>query len=126
MCTMQVFLLLNYLFVQGDVQELSSSAVLLDRQRILGKNQQTTLFCNSSLKCSESNKSSCSPYFICEEQQCRCRDDYSHGIKCGVTGIEVCVTYSATKELLLSGDCLFNCGNTVVNNIGNFWITSVT
>ena len=31
------------------------------------------------------------------------------------TGIEVCVTYSATKELLLFGDCLFNCGDTVEN-----------
>ena len=118
MSAMQVFLLLSFLLVQGDVQELSSPAVPLGHQSIIsGENPHSELFCNSSLKCLESDESACPPYFTCEEQQCRCRDDYPHGIKCSATGIEVltchCVTYSSAKKLLLSGDCLFNCGNTV-------------
>ena len=115
MSVTQGLLLLNYFFVQGfagDVQELSSSAVTLDHQTIVfGENRQA---CNSSLTCSENF---CTLYF--KEQQCWCRGDYPHGIKCSATGIEVltchCVTYSATKKLLLFGDCLFNCGNTVEN-----------
>ena len=121
MSATRVLLLLSYLVVRGfagELQELSSSAVSLDHQSIVfDENRQTTrsvLFRNSSSTCSESDESSCPPYLICEDQKCQCRDDYPYGINCSATGIEVltchCVTYSAAKELLLFGDCLYNCG----------------
>ena len=128
MSATRVLLFLSYLVARGEAQELSSSAV--DHQSIIfGENRQATyssLFCNSSLACSESDENSCPPYLICEEQKCQCRDDYPHGIKCSATGIEVltchCVTYYATKKLLLFGDCLFNCGNTVGNKTNPLYL----
>ena len=79
MSATRVLLFLSYLVVRGfagEVHELSSSAVSLDHQSIIfDENRQTTcsaLFRNSSLACSESDKNSCPPYLICEEQQFQC------------------------------------------------------